>query len=93
MTTSTILPVEIDIREIPPRERHPLILSTFRGLGVFAAMEIVNDDDPGPLYFQMQTDQPGRFSWDYLEQGPRGLLPVGHEEQREDQCCGACGGA
>lgn len=86
----------IDVRTIVPRERHPLIFTTFRRLGGGEAMEIVNDHDPKPLYYQMQAEQPGQFSWDYLENGPETWrvritrLAAGHSDGR---CCGSCGGA
>lgn len=86
----------VDVREIAPRERHPLIFSTFRGLGAGEAMELVNDHDPKPLYYQFQAELPGKFSWDYLESGPDvwrvriHRLAAGHGN---GQCCGSCGGA
>jgi uncharacterized protein (DUF2249 family) len=61
---------KIDVREIAPRERHPLIFNTFRSLGVGETMEIINDHDPKPLFYQFQAELPGRFSWDYLQNGP-----------------------
>jgi uncharacterized protein (DUF2249 family) len=66
MTTAT----RVDVRTIAPRERHPLIFATFQGLPPGAAMELVNDHDPRPLYYQFSAEMPGEFSWDYLEAGP-----------------------
>ena len=60
----------IDVRTIPPRERHPLIFSTFDSLATGEALELVNDHDPRPLYHQFIAQMPGEFAWDYLEQGP-----------------------
>lgn len=60
----------IDVRTIAPRERHPLIFQTFHGLGDAETMDIVNDHDPRPLYYQMHAEQPGLFTWDYLQTGP-----------------------
>jgi uncharacterized protein (DUF2249 family) len=93
----TALPTTVDVRTIAPRERHALIFSTFRGLAAGAAMELVNDHDPRPLYYQFQAEMPGTFSWDYLEQGPdtwrvaiaRSAAPA----TANDKCCGSCGGA
>jgi hypothetical protein len=31
---------------------------------------LTNDHDPKPLYYQLQAESTGQFSWDYLEQGP-----------------------
>ena len=60
----------LDVRTIIPRERHPLIFSTFRNLGPGDAFVLVNDHDPKPLYYQFAAEHAGAFSWDYLEQGP-----------------------
>jgi uncharacterized protein (DUF2249 family) len=61
----------IDVRQIVPRERHPLIFQTFHGLAKGEAFELVNDHDPKPLYYQFAAEYPQQFSWDYLEQGPQ----------------------
>ncbi len=60
----------VDVRTIPPRERHPLIFSTFADLSPGEAMLLVNDHDPKPLYYQFQAELAETFGWDYLEQGP-----------------------
>lgn len=94
MTVSAPTPT-VDVRTIPPRDRHPLIFSTFRSLAANEAMELVNDHDPQPLYYQFQAELPGRFAWDYLASGPDvwrvriTKQPAGHGH---GQCCGSCGG-
>ncbi|HLS44151.1 MAG TPA: DUF2249 domain-containing protein, partial [Ornithinicoccus sp.] len=35
-----------------------------------AAFVLVNDHDPKPLYYQLQAENAGEFTWDYLEDGP-----------------------
>jgi uncharacterized protein (DUF2249 family) len=86
---------QVDVRTIAPRERHPLIFSTFHGLASGEAMELVNDHDPRPLYYAFQAQAPGGFAWDYLETGPETWrvaitkLKAGHSD---GQCCGSCGG-
>ena len=60
----------VDVRTIVPRERHPLIFSTFRGLPPGGAMLLLNDHDPRPLYYQFQAELGEPFQWDYLERGP-----------------------
>lgn len=60
----------IDVRQIIPRDRHPLIFQTFDALAVGEGFELVNDHDPKPLYYQFFHERPGQFSWEYLEQGP-----------------------
>jgi len=60
----------IDVRTVPPPQRHPLIFGTFDALATGQAFEIVNDHDPVPLYFQFEQTRPGQFAWRYLEAGP-----------------------
>ncbi|MDP1830050.1 MAG: DUF2249 domain-containing protein [Archangium sp.] len=60
----------VDVRTIIPRERHPLIFSTFDALAPGGAFELVNDHDPKPLYYQLQAERPGQLVWSYLESGP-----------------------
>ncbi|RQP22910.1 DUF2249 domain-containing protein [Piscinibacter terrae] len=92
----------VDVRSIAPRERHPTIFSTFRKLGVGQSMELVNDHDPRPLYFQFQAEMPGGFGWDYLEAGPhtwrvsiRKLSASSQDAHSHGHCCGggSCSGA
>jgi uncharacterized protein (DUF2249 family)/hemerythrin superfamily protein len=60
----------LDVRAVPPRERHPLIFATFDSLRPGQAFILVNDHDPKPLYYQLSAERPGAFEWTYLEQGP-----------------------
>ncbi|ABF11784.1 DUF2249 domain-containing protein [Cupriavidus metallidurans] len=95
MSQSTSNP-QLDLRTIPPRDRHPLIFSTFTGLEVGQALELVNDHDPRPLQMQFQIERPGQFAWDYLEQGPatwRVAIKKVASAAKVGQCCGGCGGA
>lgn len=60
----------VDVRPIPPRERHPRIFQTFESLASGEAMILVNDHDPKPLWYQFQMERPGQFTWTYQEEGP-----------------------
>lgn len=60
----------IDVREIMPRERHPLIFSRFNALRPGQSLQLVNDHDPRPLHGQFESLASGQFSWTYLESGP-----------------------
>jgi uncharacterized protein (DUF2249 family)/hemerythrin-like domain-containing protein len=60
----------LDVREIPPRNRHGLIFDTFDALVPGSAFVLVNDHDPKPLYYQLSVERGGLFTWDYIEQGP-----------------------
>lgn len=60
----------IDVRFIAPRDRHPLLFSTFYALRPGDAFLLVNDHDPKPLYYQFTAELGEPFHWEYLEQGP-----------------------
>lgn len=60
----------LDVRSEPPVRRHELIFNTFDTLAVGDGFELINDHDPKPLYYQLEAEQTGKFSWEYLEQGP-----------------------
>jgi uncharacterized protein (DUF2249 family) len=60
----------LDVRELPPPQRHALIFQTCGDLGAGDAIVLVNDHDPKPLYYQFQAEYPGRFGWEYIESGP-----------------------
>ncbi|MBI5755536.1 MAG: DUF2249 domain-containing protein [Nitrospirae bacterium] len=62
--------VELDVRIIPPRDKHPRILQTFDNLKSGEILLIINDHDPMPLKYQFEFERPGKFGWKYIEQGP-----------------------
>ncbi|HYD76955.1 DUF2249 domain-containing protein [Ramlibacter sp.] len=86
----------IDVRTIAPRERHALIFSTFDALSIGQALELVNDHDPRPLYYQFNDRTPGQFEWNYLEQGPDtwrvAITRLKAPHGSDGSCCGSCGG-
>jgi uncharacterized protein (DUF2249 family)/quercetin dioxygenase-like cupin family protein len=70
VTTVQPLPHTLDVRNITPRERHPLIFSAFAALAAGETLLLVNDHDPKPLYYQFQAEHPGEVGWTYVESGP-----------------------
>lgn len=60
----------LDVREIPPARRHPLIFERFNALATGESFILVNDHDPKPLYYQLVAEYAGQLLWSYLEQGP-----------------------
>lgn len=60
----------LDVRPIPPREKHSTIFQTFDALGTGESFVLINDHDPRPLRYQFDAEHAGRFGWQYLEQGP-----------------------
>lgn len=61
---------DLDVRTEPPVRRHELIFNTFDELPVGDAFVLINDHDPKPLYYQLEAEQTGKFTWEYLEEGP-----------------------
>lgn len=60
----------LDVREIPPPQKHPRIFGMFESLEPGQHFVLVNDHDPKPLYYQFQAEMAGQFEWNYLESGP-----------------------
>ncbi len=61
----------LDVRDVAPPKRHPLIFGTYESLGPNQRFVLVNDHDPKPLFYQFHAEHTGEFSWEYLEQGPK----------------------
>ncbi|WP_435349319.1 DUF2249 domain-containing protein [Haloarchaeobius sp. HRN-SO-5] len=47
---------QLDVREIPPRERHPKIHDAFEELDPGEALTLVNDHDPKPLFYEFEAE-------------------------------------
>lgn len=60
----------LNVTEIEPRFRHPLIFEQFDALEAGDAFIISIDHDPKPLYYQLIAERGDIFSWEYLESGP-----------------------
>ncbi len=67
----------IDVRPMPPFQRHGTIFQTYHGLKDGETFELVNDHDPKPLYYQFDAEHKGQFTWEYLEQGPVWRVRIG----------------
>lgn len=63
--------VTLDVRPMPPWERHTKIFDTFDSLGPGEALVIINDHDPRPLHYQLMHEREGQFQWDSQEKAPR----------------------
>ncbi|MFB6142659.1 MAG: DUF2249 domain-containing protein [Halorientalis sp.] len=46
----------LDLREIPPPQRHPKIFEAFEELESGESLTLVNDHEPTPLYHQMAAE-------------------------------------
>ena len=93
--TDTSSPRLIDVRTVVPRQRHALIFSSFDALQPGEALELVNDHDPRPLYYQFEAQLNGQFGWQYLQEGPdlwRVAITRKGAAHGASACCGSCGG-
>src|SRR4051794_36402303 len=61
---------ELDVRNVPKPQRHPLIFDRFSEMANGEAFVLVNSHDPKHLREEFERDHPGRYSWDYLDRGP-----------------------
>jgi len=46
----------LDLRDVPPPERHPKIHNAFEDLEHGEALEIINDHEPKPLFYEFQAE-------------------------------------
>lgn len=60
----------VNAADYPPHLKHKVIFETFDKLNPSEAMLLVNDHDPKPLRFQFESMHEGKFTWEYMEQGP-----------------------
>lgn len=60
----------LDVRQLPPAQRHSLIFRAYEALAPNEHFILVNDHDPKPLRYQFEAERPGKVSWKYLEEGP-----------------------
>lgn len=63
--------IRLDVRELPPYERHGKIFEVWEQIGVGDVLELVNDHDPRPLHYQFMMERDGEFTWHSEERGPR----------------------
>ena len=91
MTTEELADIAtIDVRTIPPYERHPRIFSVLEALKPSQSFAIVSDHEPRPLHYQIQARFPGLFDWTYVEQGPEvWRVLISREAGSGCECC--CG--
>lgn len=68
--TSVPTDTVLDVRSHAPAQRHTLIFGTYGELEPGSGFVLVNDHDPKPLYYQLEAEHTGDFTWDYLEEGP-----------------------
>jgi uncharacterized protein (DUF2249 family)/quercetin dioxygenase-like cupin family protein len=61
---------ELDLREVPRPERHPLVFANIDALTVGESFVLINDHDPVPLSRQIEDRRPGQVTWEYERREP-----------------------
>jgi uncharacterized protein (DUF2249 family) len=61
---------DLDVRDMPPAQRHETIFATYEDLAPGSAFVLVNDHDPKPLCYQFEAEHTGQFTWEALVAGP-----------------------
>lgn len=62
---------ELDLRALPPYQRHEKIFETWNKLKPGEALRIINDHDPKPLRYQFEAEYKDRYEWKYEQEGPK----------------------
>ncbi len=61
----------LDLRPLPPFERHEKIFDKWEQMRPGETLRIINDHDPKPLHYQFEAEQKGQYEWEYVQQGPK----------------------
>lgn len=61
----------LDLRSIPPFERHEKIFQLWDKLKTGETLKIINDHDPKPLWYQFEVEFKGKYGWEYEQSGPK----------------------
>jgi uncharacterized protein (DUF2249 family) len=67
---SSVTLSELDLRDTPRPERHPIVFNAFNRLEEGESFVLINDHDPQPLRRQMERMREGEVGWEYIERGP-----------------------
>lgn len=62
---------ELDVRVLPPIQRHQLLIKIFKDLTVHDNFTFINDHDPIPLFYEFRSIYGDVVGWDYLNRGGR----------------------
>jgi len=61
---------ELDVRDLPPAQRHEKIFEAYADLDHGEGFVLVNDHDPKPLYHQFDAEAAPEFRWEYRTRDP-----------------------
>jgi uncharacterized protein (DUF2249 family)/quercetin dioxygenase-like cupin family protein len=60
----------LDVRPVRKPDKHPTIFAAFQALERGESFVLVNNHDPVHLREEFESEHPGGYGWDYLENGP-----------------------
>lgn len=60
----------LDARDLPCEQRFKRIMAAWHALSPGQAFVLLNNIDPLPLYYQLNTQFRGELEWRYLQRGP-----------------------
>ena len=63
--------MELDLRPLPPFERHEKIFEMWDALKSGEILKITNDHDPKPLHYQFEAEYKNQYEWEYEQEGPK----------------------
>lgn len=60
----------LDLRPLPPAERHRTVYRELDALAPGEVLELVNDHKPSPLRYELEATRVGQYAWEDGEAGP-----------------------
>ncbi len=61
---------QLDLRPIPPAERHRRVHQCLDALAPGEVLELVNDHRPSPLRYELEATRPRQYGWKDGQNGP-----------------------
>jgi len=68
--TEPVFSAQVVAPNFAPKDKHRIIFETFEALEPGTTMELINDHNPKPLYYEFKIERTGTFEWAYIEEGP-----------------------
>lgn len=62
---------ELDVRQLRKPDKHPMSFASYAALPTGGSFVLVNNHDPKHLHAEFDTEHPGSYGWEYLEEGPK----------------------
>jgi len=80
---------ELDVRDLPPAQRHEQIFAAYDDLEGGSGFVLVNDHDPKPLYHQFEAETGPKFRWEYRQKEPGEFrVLIGKTEAADSELAG-----